>query len=221
MGLDGISAAPYTNDEGEIDGSVSVIRDVSEQVAAEQALAASESRFRHITEHASDMIIRARVQPMFAFEYLSPAVEAVTGYSVAELYANPSALSISSESSDLDLSEIVADPAAFASGVFKARHKDGHDIWLEHNASVIEEPDGGLVVEAVIRDITIASSSSLLICRNVSGHSSVKGRLGHSHNRESISTQHLMRSPNMSWVDSASSRHSRFSTTSPECFTSP
>ena len=51
-------ASPYRKDDGSVDGVVSVVRDISSQVAAEDALRESEREFRLLAENAADVVIR-------------------------------------------------------------------------------------------------------------------------------------------------------------------
>jgi PAS domain S-box-containing protein len=60
--------------------------------AVQSALRVSEERFRLLAEHAQDIIFRYRRKPEAALEYLSPAVEGITGYSPHELCADPELL---------------------------------------------------------------------------------------------------------------------------------
>src|SRR6266568_4101863 len=56
---------------------------------AEARLKASEDRFRLLAENAHDFIFSYRLPPDRGFDYVSPACQAITGYSPAELYADP------------------------------------------------------------------------------------------------------------------------------------
>lgn len=60
-------------EHGEVTGFVSTMRDVSEQVTAEQARAASEQRYRLIAENANDVVFRG--SPDAVIEWVSPSVE--------------------------------------------------------------------------------------------------------------------------------------------------
>ncbi|MBX7111869.1 MAG: PAS domain S-box protein, partial [Dehalococcoidia bacterium] len=71
-----------------IEGSA---RDVSDRVAAEEALRQSEEQFRLLAEQAVDMIYLGRLTPdgRRAFDYVSPASLRIFGYRSEEFRANP------------------------------------------------------------------------------------------------------------------------------------
>ena len=75
-----------------IDGTRHVISsgiDITDVEQARQALEISEAWFRLLAEAAPDMIYRCRLSPDRAFEYVSPAALALTGYPPQAFYADP------------------------------------------------------------------------------------------------------------------------------------
>src|SRR5436309_5455665 len=63
--------------------------DITQRKRAEERLRRSEERFRVLAENAQDFIFRYRLQDKSGFDYVSPACEAITGYTVEEVYADP------------------------------------------------------------------------------------------------------------------------------------
>ncbi len=56
---------------------------------AEHNLSQTEERFRKMVEHAKEIIFRYSLVPSPGFDYISPAVSDIAGYSPEEYYANP------------------------------------------------------------------------------------------------------------------------------------
>nr|WP_296071666.1 response regulator [uncultured Actinoplanes sp.] len=116
---------------------------------AEEALRESEERFRLLAEHAHDVIFRYRLEPSPGFEYLSPAVESITGYRPEQFYEDP------------ELIFRLADPVLQESwwspqpGMLTVRwhRRDGDPVWIEQRASAVAD-DSGRAVEGILRDIT-------------------------------------------------------------------
>ena len=121
-----------------------------------EALRISEKRFRLLADNALDVIFRIKVSQPIAIEYISPAVEGVTGYSLEELYADPLLLvqrSTYTEESDgfKQWIERLGDP------MFNLpfERKDGKKIWIELRSNVIRNDKGEPeYLEGIGRDIT-------------------------------------------------------------------
>ena len=57
--------------------------------SAEKELGRTEVRFRELVENAKDLIFRYRLVAPEGFEYISPVVQDMLGYSPEEFYADP------------------------------------------------------------------------------------------------------------------------------------
>ncbi|MBA4375282.1 MAG: hypothetical protein C0401_03800 [Anaerolinea sp.] len=122
----------------------------------QEALRESEERFRLLAENAQDVIFRVRVSPAVVFEYFSPAVEKVTGYTQNEIYANPEII--------LSQSLKTIDAESFYAWAFNPdtplinlpfERKDGKMIWIELRCAIIKNSLDQLeFVEGIGRDIT-------------------------------------------------------------------
>jgi len=117
----------------------------------------SEARFRRLAENAQDIIYRYRSAPHPGFEYVSPAVTAITGYTPEECYADP----------DLGLKLVHPDDRplleAYSRGerafeeplVLRWVRKDGETVWIEQRNVPIYNEAGNLVaMEGIARDVT-------------------------------------------------------------------
>jgi PAS domain S-box-containing protein len=71
-----VSAAPFHNAAGEVDGAVAIMQDVDAAKRAEQAIRESEERFRQFAEHSTNVLWILNVDTR-RLEYLSPAYEGV------------------------------------------------------------------------------------------------------------------------------------------------
>jgi PAS domain S-box-containing protein len=129
-------------------GFTNTLRDISARKAAEEALAESEARYRTIAHKVSDIISMAG--PDGAFTYVSPSVEAATGYTAEELTGRKWLDFVHPDDLEASLAHYVSLYRGQTDGAgsfrYRARHKDGRWIWLEANPSVVRE-QGGRVVQ--------------------------------------------------------------------------
>lgn len=147
---------PWRDTAGRVAGVFVFSRDITERKAAEEALRASEERFRLFAENARDIIYRYRFDPP-GFEYVSPATIEFTGLTPEEHYADPEVgLKIVVEEDRPKLAAIIANPPRDeATLLLRFRRTDGRILWTEHRLHPVLSPDGRpLAVEGIARDVT-------------------------------------------------------------------
>mgnify|MGYP001115721325 CR=1 FL=1 len=136
---------------------VCYLEDITRQKLAEEELARSERRFRRLIEGSRDVIYRYRLRPFPGFDYVSPAVEEITGYSPAQLYENPGLFTELIHREDLPQ---IQDPTP-ASSMFEKpfllrfAHREGGLVITEHTVVTVLDEKGDLcAIEGVARDVT-------------------------------------------------------------------
>jgi PAS domain S-box-containing protein len=143
--------------EGRVTGALSTARDITERRRAEEALRESEDRYRRLVDNAPDVIFRYRLLPEWAFEYVSPAVTGLVGYSPDEFYADPDLILKLVLPEDRPHLLRVLEGQVSAAGVLQIRwlHRDGRKIWIEQQTSPIVDDQGRMVaLEGIARDVT-------------------------------------------------------------------
>jgi PAS domain S-box-containing protein len=121
------------------------------------ALEASEDRYRRLAENAPDVIFRYRLVPDAAFEYVSPAVTSLVGYTPAELYGEPDQLLTLVHPDDRPRLLRALEGQVSAAGALRLRwmHRNGREVWIEQQTSPIVDGQGRMVaLEGIARDVT-------------------------------------------------------------------
>lgn len=129
---------------------------------AEEAVRASEARYRRLADNAPDVIFRYQVSPTMACEYVSPVVEEMLGYTPEEYYANPELIFTRAHPDDQKwLAELVQDSNQLKQP-FTLRWiaKDGRTVWTEQRMTFTRDESGAVTfVEGIARDITVAKQA--------------------------------------------------------------
>jgi diguanylate cyclase (GGDEF)-like protein/PAS domain S-box-containing protein len=132
------------DEKGQVVGGVDTLRDISDRVAAQAALRASESQFRLLAENSSDVVVRISGSTI---SWVSPSVEQMLG-------APPSAwtgTSIVDVVHPADLPAVVQGlrdtaPGAVGAARLRLRATDGTHHWIDsHFRTFIDDsgrPDG-------------------------------------------------------------------------------
>ena len=151
-------AAPRFGDDGRIAGLIGCCIDITERAAAEQLLAASESRFRLLAEHARDAVYRYRVTPPRGSEYVSPGILDLTGHTPEEFYADADLGVKSVHPDDRHLvAQALQDDTSQLRELVVVRwiHPNGRIVWAEHRRVAVRDDQGRLIaIEGIGRNVT-------------------------------------------------------------------
>ena len=152
-----ISLFPVPGMTGEVAGVGVTVVNISQHKRTATALRASEERFRLLAEHAHDVIFRYKLVPTPLLEYLSPAVERLTGYPRAVFYRDPKLIERVVAAADLpSFRQLCTDFSAHPQPLLlRGQHQDGTLLWVEfHSWLITDEAGQPQAIEGIVRDIT-------------------------------------------------------------------
>jgi len=135
-----------TDSEGNIFGILGIARDISERKIAEDSLWISESKYRLLADHMTDVIWLMDMN--LNTTYISPSVMKTRGLGIEEIqnmrleqHLTPSSLKLALEIFKEEIVKIGNDPGYTFTRTIELEfyHKDGSTIWLEYRFSLIRD----------------------------------------------------------------------------------
>lgn len=146
-------ASLLRDNEGNVIGAIESIRDITEQKLAEELLRDSEERFRFLAENTGDVLYRLRYESM-TYDYLSPAIEKLTGYSPEEINRKGFAglirrIEVEGDENDMSPEELAKRRVSKRVGEYKADYliesKAGEMRWLRDHSFPWRDDSGELI----------------------------------------------------------------------------
>ena len=149
--------APILGDDGAIRYVLHRAEDVTEKVIAKREGEETERRLRTLLATLPCMIYRSSAEEPFPLETISAACQQITGYPPDAFLSDEVMWASLIHPDDLLLraqSEPVALDGSFTSSEYRILHRDGSVRWVEDHHRTLQLPEGALVVEGVVYEIT-------------------------------------------------------------------
>lgn len=137
--------------------------DITQRKLAEEAVRASEERFRALIQNAQDII--TVLNPDGTIEFESPSLRSILGYPPEELIGKRAFDYIHPDDTNEAAQKIAAglqNPGEPQTAQFRFRHKDGSWRYLESVGSAMET-DSGVTIIVNSRDVTARKEAEELI----------------------------------------------------------
>ncbi|MEN6624054.1 MAG: PAS domain S-box protein, partial [Smithella sp.] len=149
---------PLKNEAGIVERAVIVYTDITDRIQAENELRESEARFRSVLDHSLDCVYQCNLQTGF-FEYISPSIMSITGFSPEELMKDKVEFSLPMVHPD-DLKKMFAGMKSLEETgqtelEYRLRTKRGDYRWISDRSLLIRDSEGKpLYRHGNVRDIT-------------------------------------------------------------------
>ena len=137
---------PIKLSDGQVDGFVNIVIDISERKNAEEALKKSELKYRELVEHANSIILRWTPEGIITF--LNDYGLKFFGYTESEIVGKQIIGSIVPEVDDSGrnlktlMAEITADPSKYAHNINQNICKDGKLAWIDWTNKILLDDNG-------------------------------------------------------------------------------
>lgn len=148
------SSSPLIDEKGSVVGCSVIARDITQEKLAQDALKASEEKFRLFVESTRSWIWEVDTQGLFTFS--NPAVSRILGFNHVEILSK-SFLSFALDRQKLQKlwDDNVISPHGWKQRLWQATTKEGSSVWLESTADPIYDSLGNWIgFRGVERDVT-------------------------------------------------------------------
>ena len=153
------SGVPILDTSGKVVGYRGIDRDITERKQMEKELRESEARFRRLADNAHDIIYRMSL-PDGAYEYISPSIFDISGYTPEEHHNGAFTLNTiihpdSQEFMNQQWENLRHGNDIAPAYEFKIMHKNGTERWLHQTNVLVQDKVGAFIaLEAIATDIT-------------------------------------------------------------------
>ena len=151
-----LSATASLGIQGQSTGLLSVVRDITERKRAQQALQASEERFRQLAHHIREVFWMSNVGKSEMI-YVSPAYEEIWGQTCESLYASPKnwVEAIHPDDRKRVLETLGQQTSGQYDEIYRVIRPDGSTRWIQDRAFPIRDETGKIYrVVGIADDIT-------------------------------------------------------------------
>jgi diguanylate cyclase (GGDEF)-like protein/PAS domain S-box-containing protein len=136
----------------------------------------SRTRLVDLLENVQTALFRYHLQPSPGYDYLSPAITRLTGFSLEEYQSDPLLAVLSTHPEDRGLLAELFEglPPTENPLVVRTYRKDGETAWLEYLAVIVPDDLGEpIAIEGLIRDITHQKQVELALLESQAQLSSI------------------------------------------------
>lgn len=125
----------------------------------------SERLYNALSNSAKNVIFYYQISPYPSFEYITPSVEAVTGYTQEDCYADPRIYLKLVDSERLENSEKIfaGEGGDIQSAEFELIKKDGSKFWVNFSSKIIYNNSVPVALEGHFSDISIYKKTENLL----------------------------------------------------------
>jgi len=144
----------YYDDEGNVIGLISTLKDITDKKKAEQKLEESEQKYRLITEESNDLI--RVLNQKFEIEYINEnSLKSLLGYNKQEVLGKNSII-LNHPSEYKEVRRFMLKLFKYGENMHETiiRHKNGKWLWFENKGKMFTDEHGDQKYLFISRDVT-------------------------------------------------------------------
>jgi PAS domain S-box-containing protein len=128
--------------------------EIDKHIDMMQGIDTNNASFRAMVESVNHFIMRIRLNPVFKFEYVSPQVTDITGYTPEDFYADSFINLKRLHPDDLPVFKNVQ-RVFYTPVTLRWIHKDGSTIWCEEVSTPFYDKSGNVIgIQVIAHDVT-------------------------------------------------------------------